>query len=572
MTNHELQDKIYSNDYFDAIVPVSIARIENFLKDYAFLDAQLLCALYGVLHLPVQDGALPNGIGYSQIPKLYTTLDTESLEVSGILRVQAQPSLGYRGENVLLGFIDTGIDYTLDAFRRPDGRTRILGIWDQTLPSDAPPYDMGYGTAYRADDIDRALQSENPYDVVPQRDTDGHGTFLAGVAAGSADTAYGFSGAAPMASIAMVKLKSAKQNLRDYFLIRDDAAAYQETDIMMGVRYLLALSQTYGMPLVICLGLGTNQGDHAGNSPLERELSFILDYPGNFCCVASGNETGRGHHCYYALEPGSPSQDVEILVDEDTDGFSLEIWADAPDLLGVSLLSPLGERVERIAPRLGAGAVVNFVAERTVLQVNYEIAEYASGTQLIFLRFLRPTPGVWRIGVSGNGELPGSFHMWLPITGFLSPGTVFLNPNPYTTLTCPSTSEGVVTVANYSAYTGSLAIDSGRGYTRTGGKKPDLAAPGVDVTGPATNAGSSLPPLNKYTRRSGTSVSCAITVGAIALLLNWNMDRPAPQLLTSRTVKDYLHRGAVRQPGLTYPNREWGYGALNLYRVFETLM
>lgn len=571
MNEPDLQEKIYSNGYFDAIVPVSISKIESFLSDYASLDAQLLCALYGVLHIPLTDGALPRGIGYSQIPKLYTTLDTLSLEASGILRVQAQPTLGYQGENVLLGFIDTGIDYTLDAFQSPDGRTRILGIWDQTLPSDAPPYDMGYGTAYTSDDINRALSAPDPYSVVPQRDTDGHGTALAGIAAGGADPAFGFTGAAPMASIAMVRLKPAKQNLRDYFLIREDAAAFQETDIMMGVRYLLALAQTYEMPLVICLGLGTNQGDHAGNSPLERELSFILDYPGNFCVAAAGNETGKAHHYYQTPSGTGEMPDVEILVDEDTDGLFVEIWADAPDLFGVSVTSPLGETIPRIPPRLGSSTAVSFVTERTILEVTFEIAEYSSGAQLTILRFQRPTPGIWRVNVSSSGTLLGSYHMWLPVTDFLSPGTVFLDPDPYTTLTGPSTSAAVITVSNYSAYSGSIAIDSSRGYTRTGEIKPDFAAPGVDVSAPATNPDSALPPLNRYTRRSGTSASCAIAAGAVALLLNWNMDRPRPQLITNRAVKDYLRRGAVRGD-MSYPNREWGYGALNLYRVFESLM
>lgn len=571
MTELTLQDKIYSNDYFDAVVPIGVI-CEDFLERYKDLDPQLLCARYGMVHIPMGRGVLPEGVGYSQTPKLYTTLDTTSLEVSGILRVQTQPSLGYQGENILLGFIDTGIDYTLDAFRNPDGSTRILGIWDQTDPSEDPPFDTGYGTGYTSEDINRALFSENPYAIVRQRDTDGHGSFLAGVAAGSADVQEGFIGAAGKCSIAMVKLKPAKQNLRDFFLVRDGAVAFQETDIMMGLRYLLFLAQAYALPLVFCISLGTNQGDHSGNSPLERELTYTLDYLGCFASVASGNETGKGHH-YYQNPTDNAAPDVELLVDEDTDGLFVELWTDSPDLYGVAITSPLGEHIPRIPPRLGTSNAFRFVAERTVLQVTYEIAEYTSGAQLTVLRFENPTPGIWRIQVSGNTAEPlGSYHIWLPITGFISPGTVFLNPSPYTTLTVPSTAESVITVASYNAYTGSFAIDSGRGYTRTGIVKPDLAAPGVDVFGPAINPNSTLPPLNRYTRRSGTSIAAGITAGAIALLLNWNMDQMNPYFLTNRAVKDYLTRGALRQTGLRYPNREWGYGTLNLYNVFATLM
>ncbi|MDO4344141.1 MAG: S8 family peptidase [Eubacteriales bacterium] len=571
MNDVSLQEKIYSNQYFDVLLPIRI-NDQNFLEAYAPLGAQVLGARFGVLRIPTGRGVIPEEIGYSQVPKLFTPLDTASLESSGILRVQAQPSLGYQGQNVLLGFIDTGIDYTLDAFLDSFGRSRILGIWDQTLPSETPPYDMGYGTEYTNSDIMRALASEDPYSIVPQRDTNGHGTFLAGVAAGREDASFGFVGAAPEAYIAMVKLKPAKQNVRDYFLIPESAVAYQENDIMMGIRYLLSLSENYGKPIVICIGLGTNQGDHSGNSPLERYLAFVLDYLGCFCTAAAGNETAMAHHYYQTRTDAAAAPTTEILVDESTQGFMLEIWADSPDLFGVSVISPLGENIPKIPPRLGSSTTISFVAERTVLEVTYEIAEYTSGAQLIVLRFINPTPGIWRLNVSSSGAPLGSFHMWLPVTGFISPGTVFLNPSPYTTLTVPSTADSVITVANYSAYTGSLNINSGRGYTRTGVIKPDLTAPGTDVYGPSVSPESSLPSLNPYTRKTGSSVSSAITAGAVALLLNWNSDQPSQRLITNRAVKDYLTRGADRQIGLSYPNREWGYGTLNLYRVFETLM
>ncbi|SDF07315.1 S8 family peptidase [Marvinbryantia formatexigens] len=570
MPEPSLQDKIYSNDYFDAILPVTISS-ENFLEAYAHLGAQLFGARFGMVHLRNVPGSLPQGINYSLTPKLFTTLDTTSLEVSGILRVQTQPSLGYRGKDILLGFLDTGIDYTRPAFRTLSGDTRILGIWDQTRPSASPPFDMGYGTGYTSEDINRALRSDNPYEIVPQKDEDGHGTFVAGVAAGSEDISGEFTGAAPACKIAAVKLKPAKQNLRDYFLVREGAVAFQESDIMMGLRYLLSLAASYSLPLVICISLGTNQGDHSGNSPLERYLSFILDYLGCFCTAAAGNETGLAHHFYQAQSPSMVAPGTELLIDEDTDGVFLEIWADSPDLYGVSITSPLGETIPRIPPRPGTRSTYSFIAERTVLEVSYEIAEYTSGAQLIVLRFLKPTPGIWRISVSSTQTPLGSFHMWLPVDGFLSPGTVFLDPDPYTTLTVPSTDESVITVSTYDAYTGSLFINSGRGNTRTGMTKPDITAPGVSVYGPASASGN-LPPLNPYIRRTGSSAAAAITAGAVALLLNWNQDQPSPQFITNRSVKDYLTRGAVRQRGVVYPNREWGYGTLNLYRIFETLM
>ena len=571
MTEPTLQDKIYSENYFDLILPIRTTD-ESFLNIFSPLGAQILGARFGMLHVPLLNRPLPEFVRYSQIPKLFAPLDTASLEVSGILRVQNQPFLGYTGENILIGFLDTGIDYTLSAFRRADGSSRIVGIWDQTIPSEAPPYDCGYGTAYTITDLNRALRSDDPYSIVPSRDENGHGTFVAGVAAGSADTPENFTGAAPGASIAMVKLKPAKQNLRNYFLIQENAAAFQETDIMMGIHYLLNLAKELQQPLVLCIALGTNQGDHSGNAPLERQLSFLMDYLGCFGAVAAGNEAGLAHHYYQPLTNSFDAAPAEILVEENTRGFMLEIWAEAPDLFGVSITSPLGENIPRIPPRPGYRTTLTFTAEQTVLEISYEIAEYASGVQLITLRFQNPTPGIWRLGVTASGTSFGSYHMWLPVESFISSGTVFLAPNPYTTLTIPSTSDPMLTVSTYDAYTGNLFIHSGRGPIRAGTSKPDFAAPGVNVYGPAVSSVAGLPPLNKYIRKTGSSAACAITAGAVALLLNWNARRPFPRNMTNRTVKDYLTRAANRQDTLLYPNREWGYGTLNLYRVFETLM
>ncbi|MDO5540076.1 MAG: S8 family peptidase [Eubacteriales bacterium] len=571
MSDTTLQDKIYSNDYFDIILPLGNIPSDSTetTEDPGF---QLLGAQYSVIHYPLEGRTLPPDLRYPQIPKLYALLDTTSLEVSGILRVQNQPYLGFKGEGIVIGFIDTGIDYTLDCFRNRDGSTRLLGIWDQTQPSQEPPYDFGYGTEYSREDINRALDSDNPYEIVPHHDTNGHGTFLAGVACGSEDTANDFIGAAPESTIAVVKLKPAKQNLRDYFLIRRDAIAFQETDIMLGIRYLMQLARSVQQPLVICISLGSNQGAHSGSTPLERYLSYASDLIGCYCCVAAGNEAGLSHHYHQTSSQANQMTAAELLVDDDTPGFMMEIWADSPDLFGVSVTSPLGETIPRIPPRIGTSNTFSFVAERTILNVTYEIAQYVSGSQLITLRFENPTPGIWKLNVTPSGNALGSFHMWLPVEGFISPGTVFLNPDPFTTLTSPSTSDTVITVSTYDAYSGMLFQNSSRGYTRVGAVKPDLAAPGVNVYGPAISSGNNLPPLNPYTRKTGSSIAAAITCGSVALLLNWNFSLPQLRLISTRAVKDYLTRGAIRQENLVYPNREWGYGALNLYRVFETLM
>ncbi len=573
MSDVSIQNMIYSNEFADLIVPLP-STDEDFFERFQSLGAQVFGGRLGMVHIPINGRTRWENLSYSFFPSLFALLDTTSLEVSGILRFQAQPNLAYKGDGVLLGFIDTGIDYTRTDFRFPDGRTRILGIWDQTIPSDHPPFDLNYGTAFTREEIDMALRSESPLSAVPTTDTNGHGTFLAGVAAGSSSADAGFTGAAPESMIAMVKLKPAKQYLTDYFLIREGATVYQETDIMMGLRYLVSLSVTSGLPLVICIGLGTNQGDHNGTTPLDRLLNYFVDYQGCFCAVAAGNEAGMGHHFYSRSAEAYDTSYTEILVDEADRGFTMEVWADSPNLYSVSVTSPLGESIPAVSARQGLINTYPFLAERTILEIRYEVAEYASGGQLIQLRFLNPTPGIWRLSLSSGTSPAGAYHMWLPVTGLISPNTVFLQPDPFTTLTAPSAAQSVITVSTYSAYTGSLYIHSSRGFTRDSSIKPDLAAPGVDVYGPVSTGTHTLPLLSSYTRNTGSSAAAAITAGAIALLINWGMDRPALSsgILSNRSVKNYLTRGAQRQPDLEYPNREWGYGTLNIYGIFQSLM
>ena len=174
-----------------------------------------------------------------------------------------QPALSLKGKNILIGFLDTGILYTHPAFLAPGNRTRILNIWDQTIPSPSNDGPFGYGTVFTENDINRALSSDNPLAVVPSTDTNGHGTFIAGVAAGTEDPLQAFLGAAPESSIAVVRLKEAKQHLKDFYYFSGDGPVFQETDLMTGIQYLLNLSRKLRLSLVLCLALGSNQGDRS---------------------------------------------------------------------------------------------------------------------------------------------------------------------------------------------------------------------------------------------------------------------------------------------------------------------
>lgn len=557
--SYNCRDITMSEDYVDLLIPLDgISKANG-------ICGQVIGGMYEVQHWLLGEGQLlPSGnIGYYVIPKLYGLLDTGSMEASGIPEIQNQPILALKGNGVLVGFIDTGIDYQNQVFRNLDGSSRIAAIWDQTIQSGDPPEGFLYGTEYTKQQIDEALESENPLVVVPSIDENGHGTFLAGIAAGSESEDGSFFGAAPKSMIAMVKLKPAKRYLRDFFFIKEGAEAYQENDLMAGMDYLRKLAEKLDMPLVIGIGLGTNQGSHFGLAPIEQLIRQISSVVGNIVVTAAGNETGRGHH-YHGIYPSEQEyEEVEIRVGEEERGFSLEFWARAPEYYSIAIRSPSGEYTPRIVTRFTSSQVLDFVFEETKIYVDYRTVVQGEGDFLILIRFQNPTPGIWTIRVYNSLYINGNYNMWLPMHGFISPDTVFLRPSPDTTLTIPATTGNVIVTSAYNHVNGGIYINSSRGYPLSNIIKPDLAAPGVNVYGPLVG--------NRFGRMTGTSVAAAHMAGAAALLLEWALVRDNREILTTGDAIAFFIRGASRKPGVVYPNREWGYGTLDVYQVFERI-
>lgn len=521
--------------------------------------------------------------GYYSVPKLYGLMDTTSFDASGITTTLNQPLLNVRGQGVLIGFLDTGIDYLREDFKASGGRTRIAAVWDQTIQSVNYEEDTGeaagteqydreqvqgmvqYGTVYTREDINAALAAEregqNPYDIVPSRDENGHGTFLAGVAAASETADY--IGAAPEAEILMVKLKPAKKYLRDFYLLPEQVEAYSETDMMMGVRFLQQYAIREKKPLVICVGLGTASGSRTGALPFADLLNTLARQVNTVVVTCTGNEANnRTHTSGLAVSDTEPSE-IEITVGADERGFVMEIWAESLDILSVAITSPSGERISRIPARIDTGGVYNFLLERSQVAVNYRVVESASGYEVIFMRFINPAQGIWKIHVYSLTNIVGRYNAWLPLKQFLSGDTYFLNSNPSTTLTEPGAAERVISVGAYNHITDASYAASGRGYTATGLVKPDFVAPGVDVYGVRAGGG--------YTTRTGTSVAAAHAAGAAALLLTWGVTDGNLPYMGTNEVKSVLIRGAKRENNTVYPNNIYGYGKMDVIEAFYKL-
>ena len=560
-----------SEEIADFIVRYSPRAVDSLYELAQTRCVNLVSQEYAIVHAPLS-GVLPLSFTqhtYSAIPKLYGLQDTTALEAAGILPVFSQPNLMSTGQGILIAMIDTGIDYTNPLFQNPDGTSRILRLWDQTIESENTPeavagFQPFYGTIYSQEDLNRALASEQPLELVPSTDTSGHGTFLAGVAAGrQIQSPTTFSGAAPDAALAVVRLKPAKQYLREFFAVPPDADAYQENDIMAAAAFLLGVAGQYQMPLVLCLGVGTSQGSHSGISPLAMQLQALSGTRGFACVTGAGNETGFRHHYFGNLSPDQEYEDVELRVADSTSGFSMELWADVSELYTVGFVSPSGEVIERIPMTVGQETTISFQLDATRILISYQITESSSGRFLAFLRFTGPAPGIWHIRVYPTLFVAGQFHIWLPMQGFLTEDTGFLRPDPDITITDPGNAPLLLTVSTYNHVTGSLYIHSSRGFTATGQIKPDFAAPGVEVQGPGIPPGTS-----RLSRQTGSSVATAITAGAVACLFSWGFTQGNDTTLTSISVKSILIRGAERKEAFRYPNSQWGYGTLNLYRAF----
>ena len=570
------KERILSDDYFDIIVDFSLGAV-NTRYDLCAVNVE---NRYNIIYWNRNQLSDPNHYfyDYRSVPKLYGLMQQEfdptSLLESGIIQVQREP-LELTGRGCVIVFIDTGIDYTSALFRNPDGSSRILAIWDQTIQTGTPPEGFFYGSEYRREEINRALASETPYEIVPSVDEIGHGTDLAAVAAGGRGAVGSgaeaesiitgdFLGAAPEADIVVVKLKESKQYLRDFYLVPEGVPAYEETDIMLGVRYGDGFARAFRRPVVFCIGLGTGYGDHAGSSALPEYLNSVAVKRSRAVVVCSGNEGNAAHHYQGSLNNrgtvGDNREAVEIRVGQNAKGFLLELWGSVPDVFAISVRSPGGETIPPIRLGLEEVNTYGFIYERTRISVAGILVEPASGEELVTLRVEAPTPGIWTFYVEAAGEIHnGTFHMWLPITQFLNTEVYFLQPTPYITLTEPAMAANAISVSTYNAVNDSFYIASGRGFSRTGAIKPDFAAPGVNVSVPGGS-------------RTGSSLAAAITAGAVAQFMQWAVVDGNNPVVESLEIRNYFIRGARRSFDMTYPNREWGYGTLNVAGVFDALV
>ena len=449
---------------------------------------------------------------------------------------------GLTGKGVILGIIDSGIDYLHPDFRNEDGSTRILYLWDQDQ-----------GQVYDREDINRALAAYGEQNdrraalnIVPSVDVSGHGTAAAAIAAGNGRGSDGvYRGVAYESELIAVKLGTSP---KDSFP--------RTTQLMEGLDFILKRAILLERPVAVNVSFGNTYGSHDGTSLLETFMNEASNYSRNVIVTGTGNEGASAGHTAGQLVIGERER-IELSVAPFETSFSVQIWKSYADQFSILLTAPDGRSLGPIEERLGPQRLEN---GNTRILIYYGKPSPYSRAQEVYFDFIPlkdyTDSGIWTFQLTPIELVTGHYDFWLPSGRILNPSTRFLRPVPETTLTIPSTASGVISVGAYNDSNLAYADFSGRGFTRqTRQVKPDLAAPGVDIITAKAGGG--------YEAVTGTSFAAPFVTGSAALLMQWGIVDGNDPFLYGEKVKAYLIRGARHLPGYTeWPNERVGYGAL----------
>lgn len=478
-------------------------------------------------------------VQYIEFPKSLYYTDSLSNKISCVDWARSQ--YGLYGRGILIGFIDTGIDYTDLAFRNADGTTRIEYIYDLSLG----------GEVYKKNQIDQALKEKDPYLVVPSQDIIGHGTHVAGIACAGGEISKEYYGVAPESSIIMVK------SGRGLFSL--------STNIMKGLKFLIDKSNELKMPLVINISLSTNDGAHNGTSLLEQYISTISKSERVTIVIAAGNEGNASHHIGGDL---TETTVINFSISGDETYVVMNLYKSVLPQISIEIISPRGVGTGEIVIREG-------LVEGVVSGNRYRI--YNTGPKPfdisgeIGISLVNDSyyilEGVWTLKIRLLNKYKGIYDMWLPISEGLNKNTKFLSPTIDGTLGIPATVSNIISVGSYNPVSKTISPFSGRGrrnplYYEA---EPTIVAPGEDIIAPVPNG--------VYDRKTGTSMAAPHISGMSALLMEWGIIKGNDSYLYGERLKYYMIMGAKKErTDVEYPNTSWGYGEACLEETIKRLI
>lgn len=554
-----VMQKILDENYYDFIIDNTIAPKYSTEDNITLLNDD-----HSLLHISrsVMDVCDIGDTPYYAFPSIYTLASFVSDENPTIKMLQ--PALNYNllGQCMLVGIVDTGIDYQHPAFRNADGSTRILSIWDQSDQSGISPEGFTYGTEHSKQQLNTALLSNDAFSLVPTTDTVGHGTAIASIISGSSDSKNSFSGIVPYSELVVVKLKEAKKNLKHVFLVPEDELCFQESDVILGISYLVEVAKKMERPLVICIAMGTSQGSHDGQGVMSQYLERLVHLSGVNVSIAAGDEGDRDRHYFGSIYSPPYVTESQLNISSDDKKFAMEIWPSIPGRLSIEIISPDRMTTRKIEPTFNK--CIKFAFGQGLVWVNNIIFEEETGEQLILIRFENAEPGLWTFRMESTENQPFYFNSWLPSGNLLSDHTYFVNASPDTTITNPGNSLNTLTSSAYNQLDDTILVQSGRGYTSTGLVKPSIAAPGYQIP--------CAIPQNRYGTMTGTGAAAAQAAGGIAKVMEWTLCKGNYTALTGKQINRMIVRGARRSSSYLYPNNVWGYGQLDVNELIGRLV
>jgi hypothetical protein len=503
--------------------------------------------------------------------EFYTLQDISPIEASQASFLQAQSPLNLTGKGVDVAIVDSGIDYLNEEFMDADGNTRIETIWDQSIISTESNDGNGapFGAIYTKDQINAAIKAKiegkSPNIIVPSEDEIGHGTNMSGIIGGSGKNPN-FRGVAPDCNFVVVKL------IRDFSYEAQfpdtQVPVFNITVIFAALQFLYEYTLLRNKPMVIYFPLGSTLGNHKGEGFLEEFIDAISSKSGITVVAGTGNQRNVGGHASGTVGKIAGVQAVsagiiELEASPEQKNIWVQIWVDLPNIMSLEIVSPSGESTGVIPIILNYTKRHTFIFEKTSVRVNYFFPEETTGDELIRVRFYNLQPGIWRLRLLANYILSGRYDAWLPQRGLTIGNTRFSFPDPFGTVTNPANSNYIVSVAAYNQNNYNLVDYSGMSFLESYIDKIDVAAGGVNAI--------TVAPDNKIAVVNGTSVSAAVVAGVCAMLFQWGIVDGNDPYIYSQTIKAYLARGAISRSGDIIPNPYWGYGILNVPKIFENI-
>lgn len=493
----------------------------------------------------------------------------QPVAAANITKLNSYGFLGLTGKDTVTAIIDTGIDYLNPQFWDSEGNTRIIGIWDQTInleQVDEINVNLPYGTFYSRDQINLAIKAykngDDPYKIVPSKDTNGHGTRVAGLI--GAKGLDGIWGGAPDCEFLIIKLVELKDNvLIQAGINQRTTEIYGGIDILSALAFCYKFKETSIKPLAVSLALGTNFGGHDGISSLERYIDIFAEKIGIAFITGTGNEGLSDTHASTMFEKEDEIKNINFSVGNGEENLVLSVWVKRPDIVSAGLVSPSGEIIEPIPAKIITKQKVKFLLENSIVEFNYSLHEISTGDEHILITISNPVEGIWQLRLRGDYIATGRVDIWLPQRTLLKPLTRFLDGDPNLTLQTPSTSDFIISTAYYNQNNNSFAAFSGRGFTRSGLVKPIIVTGGYSARTTGLN--------NKVDVVYGSSVGSAVLCGAVLLLLQWGIVLGNDETMQGKKIQSYITRGASKRPGDIYPNTEWGWGMLNMEGTFLNL-